>query len=843
MSNDLQSYIAGETPVPDKQLAWQLWGVGLENFGKDDKPEVIPVPTIAADELLARIDASGLCFSDIKILNLGGEHPRLDNRDLAKDPIVMGHEVAVTVVKVGDDLRGKYHVGDRFVVQAEIYYNGKNVAFGYLLPGGLEQYAKLGKEILEGDDGIYLIPIHPETGYSEAALSEPWACVVRAYRTEYRTTIKEGGISWIIGTPGSEEKTYKLGYLSTGPTPRKLVCTDCPPKLMQLIHRAASAPVEEVNGLADIDVKALFGADGVDDVFVLGNGCPEAVEKGGQALGKNGSLTLVADAPLARKVSIDVGRVHYDGITFRGCKGPDVSAAFTDERKPLIKGGGKCWMVGGAGPMGQMHVQLALEKKDPPKVLVATDIDGERLATVPERFGATAKERGIELICLNPKELGNDVFEAKLREIAPEGFDDVVVLVPVPAIISHSAQFMGPDGMLNIFAGVARGTIAELDLSDVALRGVRYTGTSGSAIEDMQTTLSMAEKKELSTNRSVAAIGGLFAAKEGLYGVKNGSFSGKIMIYPQIADLPLTALADLGGKYPTVAAKLGPGGEWTSDAEAELVRLSLATGETTPRPFEGKVAMITGAAQGLGAALAERLATSGTNLIIVDVNAEGAQATAASIAQAHGVKAIGLGCDITDEAQVAAAFATAAETFGKLDILVSNAGIVVSGAITDFDVTKWRKVVDVNLIGYMILAKYAAQAMITQGSGVIVQINSKSGKVGSYKNSAYAASKFAGIGLTQSLALELAEHGIRVNAICPGNLLDSPLWVNSLFKQYAANQGITEAEVKQKYIDKVPMKRGCTYDDVADVLMFLVSDSAAYMTGQAINVDGGQTMH
>ncbi|MGD9498798.1 MAG: SDR family oxidoreductase, partial [Armatimonadota bacterium] len=125
----------------------------------------------------------------------------------------------------------------------------------------------------------------------------------------------------------------------------------------------------------------------------------------------------------------------------------------------------------------------------------------------------------------------------------------------------------------------------------------------------------------------------------------------------------------------------------------------------------------------------------------------------------------------------------------------------------------------------------------------IIQINSKSGKQGSFKNSAYAASKFGGIGLTQSLALEFAEAGIRVNAVCPGNLLDSPLWVNSLYAQYAERWGITEAEVRQKYIDQVPMKRGCTYDDVANVVVFLASDAAGYMTGQAINVTGGQIMH
>ena len=118
--------------------------------------------------------------------------------------------------------------------------------------------------------------------------------------------------------------------------------------------------------------------------------------------------------------------------------------------------------------------------------------------------------------------------------------------------------------------------------------------------------------------------------------------------------------------------------------------------------------------------------------------------------------------------------------------------------------------------------------MKRQRSGAIIQINSKSGKKGSFKNSAYAASKFGGIGLTQSIALELAEHGVRVNAICPGNLLDSPLWTRPMRSSSSMprNQGITEEQVRQKYIDQVPMKRGCTYDDVCNVVVFLASDQS-----------------
>lgn len=258
--------------------------------------------------------------------------------------------------------------------------------------------------------------------------------------------------------------------------------------------------------------------------------------------------------------------------------------------------------------------------------------------------------------------------------------------------------------------------------------------------------------------------------------------------------------------------------------------------------LEGRAAIVTGAAQGLGEALALRLAREGCDVAIADINGEKAQATAESIARATGRRAIGVRSDVTDPASCAALVEATVAAFGKLDILVANAGILKAGDIADFDPADWKRVIDVNLNGYFVSAQAAARAMIPNRSGCIVQINSKSGKKGSFRNSAYAASKFGGIGLTQSIALDLAPHGIRVNAVCPGNLLDGTLWQDSLFQQYAQTQGLTIEQVRAKYESQVPLGRGATYDDVTGVVVFLCSDDASYMTGQAINVTGGQEM-
>jgi len=266
--------------------------------------------------------------------------------------------------------------------------------------------------------------------------------------------------------------------------------------------------------------------------------------------------------------------------------------------------------------------------------------------------------------------------------------------------------------------------------------------------------------------------------------------------------------------------------------------------------LKDKIAIVTGGAQGLGQAVSERLAREGCQVVIADVNEKGVTETAAAIAKATGQRVVGVKVDVTQEADVKALFDRAVQEFGRVDIVVANAAILIAEPIADADAEKWCAVMNVNLFGYFLVTKYACRVMKPQRSGSIININSKSGKKGSAANSAYAASKFGGVGHTQSVALEMAPFNIRCNAICPGNLLESPLWTHpekGLFVQYLRAGKVPGAksieDVRQAYTNQVPMKRGCSYDDISNAVVFLASDQSAYITGIALSVTGGQEMN
>ena len=268
------------------------------------------------------------------------------------------------------------------------------------------------------------------------------------------------------------------------------------------------------------------------------------------------------------------------------------------------------------------------------------------------------------------------------------------------------------------------------------------------------------------------------------------------------------------------------------------------------REISGRVALVTGGAQGFGAEIAKGLVEQGCFVYIADLNGDGAAAKCAELGRdrTHPITV-----NVGDEDSVAAMTAEVERTTGGLDLVISNAGIVRAGSVLEQDLAAFKLSTDINYVAFFLVTKHLGVLLARQRGTApgwltdIIQINSKSGLVGSNKNGAYAGSKFGGIGLVQSFALELVEHGIKVNAVCPGNFYDGPLWSDpdkGLFVQYLNSGKVpgakTVEDVKAFYEAKVPMRRGTTGIDVLRAIYYIVEQ--AYETGQAVPVTGGQVM-
>jgi len=287
--------------------------------------------------------------------------------------------------------------------------------------------------------------------------------------------------------------------------------------------------------------------------------------------------------------------------------------------------------------------------------------------------------------------------------------------------------------------------------------------------------------------------------------------------------------------------------------EVEAYRKQIARSGRAGR-MAGRIAVVTGAAQGFGLEIANQFAAEGGVAVLADVNLAGAQAAARDLASQVGTgRAMSAAVDVTDGGSVAAMIQQVVRTYGGFDVLISNAGVLRAGSVKTQGEKEFDLVTAVNYKGYFLCVQHAAPVLARQHAARpeyrsdIIQINSKSGLAGSNRNGAYAGSKFGGIGLTQSFALELVEDGIKVNSICPGNFFEGPLWSdpkNGLFAQYLGSGKVPGArtieDVKRFYEAKVPMKRGCRAIDVMRAVLYLIEQE--YETGQAVPVTGGQEM-
>ncbi len=569
-------YRSPTPPIPAETWAWNMYGPGVENIGRNGQPERFPVPQPGPDQLLVRVDAVGMCFSDVKLIKQGGQHPKLYHRNLAVEPTRLGHEVALTVIKVGENLGQQYHPGQRLALQPDIYVQGKSTAYGYTIPGGLTQFHLIGLEVLDADHQTYVLPLPGDLGYAEAALTEPWACVEAAYTQRRRLKPKPGGLMWIVGRPGD---TTAYQFSARLDAPATIVVTDVSSPLLEQLQQEVvrrGMNLVERNHLTPTDYPALkaelTAETGFDDIIVLDPRSAAAVGEAAKLIARRGTFNLVGQMPLDENVQVDVGRIHYDYTAYVGNPGPDIAASYGPARNRCdLRPGGMALFVGAGGPMGQMHIQRAIELDNGPTVIIATDVSAMRLAALVDRFAGLAEAHQKRLLTFNPTTAKESLPDLIRRQTNGRGADDVIVSVPAAGVMAEAAAVMAGDGMLVLFAGVPNGTLAPLNLSAVYLQNAQYTGTSGSALADQETVIQKTLAHQLSPNRSVAAVGGLEAALAGVQAMMEGHYPGKVVIFPQLRGLPLTGVSELKKTLPKVAEQLADGEVWTAQAEKVLI--------------------------------------------------------------------------------------------------------------------------------------------------------------------------------------------------------------------------------------------------------------------------------
>jgi threonine dehydrogenase-like Zn-dependent dehydrogenase len=336
--------------IPAQQRSWRMHGAGLENLFLDETPVAAP----KANELLARVDAVGICASDVKLISQGPAHARIKNRNLQSNPAIPGHEVSLTLVAVGDDLKEKFKVAKRYAVQADIYVGQEPMAFGYQLAGGQQQYVTIPPLVHEGG---FLLPVDPALSYSGVAIAEPWACVLFSYQNQRDTkSVKPGGTAWYMGGGPLGLMHIEKGIQDGA---KKIIVSEMKTERLEHVRRtfgkvAAERGVELV--LIDLSketVDKYVAKKSVDDIIVLAP-VAKVAEAALPYLSLRSFMNVFAGFPSrdASNIALNLNDMHYGQWTMLATSGSPIESlqqALDLARKGTINLDNAVAAVGGLG--------------------------------------------------------------------------------------------------------------------------------------------------------------------------------------------------------------------------------------------------------------------------------------------------------------------------------------------------------------------------------------------------------------------------------------------------------------------------------------------------------------
>ena len=557
-----------DSALPTTQYAVQLVGPGDLVL---NRTKAVPRP--GPHQIVAKVEAVGLCFSDLKLLNQFSAHPRKGGivSGIAPEvleeipsyvpgelPTVPGHEVSCRIVAVGSDVT-HHAVGERCLVQTDyrtLPTNGSNAAFGYTFEGGLQEYVLMDERVIvDGDTGTRsLIAVSEEPSASAIALVEPWACVENSYATANRRALSPAGRLLLVVDAGREARGLAEAADSGRPPASVTIVgaaeVDCP-------WAGPGTEVTRANDLGELPDAAF------DDIVYFGASKP-TVEILNDKLAAGGIINVVlGGATIGAPVSVGVGRVHYEATRWIGTVGDSAADAYAAiPASGELRPGESRLAVVAAGPMGQMHVLRSLSAGVPGLTVVGTDLDDTRLQALSAKAAPIARAKGVSLRLLNTS-----------SEPLVGTFSYHLTLVPVPSLVADAVAASKDGSLINIFAGIAAPTRQEIDLDAYIARRCYMFGTSGSVVSDMEALLARMDTGQLDTNLSVDAVSGMAGAAAGIAAIQDRTMAGKIVGYPALHEVGLLSLAELGEHLPRVAAKLDDG-QWCSEAERELLKVA-----------------------------------------------------------------------------------------------------------------------------------------------------------------------------------------------------------------------------------------------------------------------------